>query len=178
MKRLKKGPELKMPELKVPPFLVDLYWDLRDRRLLPLVALVVVAIVAVPFLLGGGSEELAPPAFCGHRDVAAPTREAAEAASLTVVQAKPGLRDYRKRLAGRKPTDPFKQRYTAPRLRARNSGRRKNPRVRSSSTSTITTELEQRLDRRHGDHRPTTRRPSTSPAERTPPNGGDRGHRT
>jgi len=41
MKRLKGGPELKMPELKMPPFLVDLYLDLRDRRLLPLVAFVV-----------------------------------------------------------------------------------------------------------------------------------------
>ena len=39
----------------MPPFLVDLYYDLRDRRLLPLLALVLVAIVAVPFLLGGGS---------------------------------------------------------------------------------------------------------------------------
>ena len=46
-----------MPELKVPDFLRDLYYDLRDRRLLPLVALVIVAIVAVPFLLGGGSKE-------------------------------------------------------------------------------------------------------------------------
>lgn len=51
-----KGPELKMPEMKVPTFLSDLYWDLHDRRLLPLVALIVVAIVAVPFLLGGTRE--------------------------------------------------------------------------------------------------------------------------
>ena len=55
MKRLKAGPELKMPDLKMPQFLVDLYWDLRDRRLLPLVGLVLVAIVAVPFLLGGSN---------------------------------------------------------------------------------------------------------------------------
>ncbi len=57
MKRV--GPELKMPDLKnakVPPFLSDLYYDLHDRRLLPLVGLVLVAIVAVPFLLGGGSD--------------------------------------------------------------------------------------------------------------------------
>jgi len=61
MKRLKKGPELKLSELKVPPFLTDLYYDLRDRRLLPLVALVVVAIFAVPFLLGGESTKPATP---------------------------------------------------------------------------------------------------------------------
>ena len=30
MNMLKKGPELKMPELKVPDFLLDLYYDLRD----------------------------------------------------------------------------------------------------------------------------------------------------
>ena len=41
VKRL--GPELKMPKFKggqtkVPPFLSDLYYDLRDRRLLPVVA--------------------------------------------------------------------------------------------------------------------------------------------
>jgi hypothetical protein len=114
MKRL--GPELKMPklnksDLKMPPFLVDLYWDLRDRRLLPLVALVLVAIVAAPFLLSGGSEKEAPPLAGAASAVAEP---ASESSTLTVVEAKPGLRDYRKRLARRSPTDPFKQRYTAP----------------------------------------------------------------
>ena len=114
MKRLKRGPELKVPELKVPQFVSDLYWDLRDRRLLPLIALAVVALVAVPFLLGGGSES--PPAKPSGIATSNGGREAAEAASLTVVQARPGLRDYRKRLDGRRPTDPFVQRYTAPSL--------------------------------------------------------------
>jgi hypothetical protein len=113
MKRLKKGPELKMPELKVPTFVSDLFYDLHDRRLLAPIVLAVVAIAAVPFLLGGGSET--PPAKTpGGIATPSPTQGAAQAASLTVVQAKPGLRDYRKRLAGRKPTDPFEQRYTAP----------------------------------------------------------------
>ena len=61
MKRV--GPELKMPDLKnvkVPRFVTDLYQDLVDRRLLPLVALILVAIVAVPFLLGGSEEPPAP----------------------------------------------------------------------------------------------------------------------
>ena len=113
MKRL--GPELKMPELKAPAFLVDLYWDLRDRRLLPLVALVVVAIVAVPFLLGGDSEE-EPAGLPSPQASEAPAAGAssAEAARLTVVEAKPGLRDYRKRLQGRTPTDPFEQRHAGP----------------------------------------------------------------
>jgi hypothetical protein len=108
MKRLK-GPDLKMPEVKVPPLLADVYYDLRDRRLLPLAALVVVAIAAVPFLLGD-SEEVPPPGAAAVSPEA--EQEGLEGASLTVVEAKPGLRDYRKRLRRRTPTDPFKQRYT------------------------------------------------------------------
>lgn len=113
MKRLKAGPELKMPDLKVPDFLVDLYWDLRDRRLLPLVALAIVAIVAVPFLLGGSEkEEEGASAVAGASSVPSPEPAGAK---LTVVEAKPGLRDYRKRLREH-PTDPFVQRYTSPQL--------------------------------------------------------------
>jgi hypothetical protein len=95
-----KGPDLKMPELKAPAFLADLYYDLRDRRLLPLV---LVAIAAVPFLLGGDPEKSGPPRI-------GPVPEgAANASQLMVVPATPGLRDYRKRLQGRSPKDPFGQ---------------------------------------------------------------------
>jgi hypothetical protein len=142
MKRLKAGPELKMPDLKVPPFLVDLYWDLRDRRLLPLVGLAIVAIVAVPFLLGGGStEEEAPPAVAGASS--APSPEAA-GVKLTVVEAKPGLRDYRKRLREERPTDPFVQRYTAPQLKGSElggGGEEASSSSTSTSTSTSTTKV-------------------------------------
>ncbi len=110
MKRL--GPELKVPELKVPDFLADLYWDLRERRLLPLVALLIVGIVAVPFLFGDDSEEepvvAASPPSAGA--------SSAGTARLAVVEAKPGLRDYRKRLDDRTPTDPFEQRHAGPLL--------------------------------------------------------------
>jgi len=109
MKRL--GPELKMPDVKVPPFLADVYYDLRERRLLPLVALVVVAIAAVPFLLGS-SEEPLPPDTTAESAAEAAEQEIADDSTLTVVEAHPGLRDYRERLRGRIPTDPFKQRYT------------------------------------------------------------------
>jgi hypothetical protein len=110
VKRL--GPELKMPDLKnvkVPTFASDVYKDLRDRRLLPVVALVVVAILAVPFLLGGDAEEPVPvPEPPATADL--PGGQA-DGAGLTVVESQPGLRDYRKRLDGRSPTDPFKQQY-------------------------------------------------------------------
>jgi hypothetical protein len=111
MKRLG-GPDLKMPALKVPPFLADLYYDLLDRRLLPLVALAVVAIAAAPFLLGGDSEEEPPSAVPDA--IAGASALDGDSPTLAVVEAKPGLRDYRKRLKGRTPTDPFKQRYTGP----------------------------------------------------------------
>lgn len=112
MKKLK-GPELKMPDLKAPTFLTDLFYDLRDRRLLPLVALVVVAIAAVPILLGGDAEEL-PVTATGAGAAEALETGGAKASSLTVVEATPGLRDYRKRLRGRVPTDPFVQKFTGP----------------------------------------------------------------
>jgi hypothetical protein len=102
-----------MPELKVPPFARDLYWDLRDRRLLPLVALVLVAIVAAPFLLSGDSEEVPPPASTAAPPPVAGA-SATPTAKLTVVEARPGLRDYRKRLKARTPRDPFEQRYSGP----------------------------------------------------------------
>lgn len=106
-----KMPDLKMPDVKVPAFLSDLYYDLRDRRLLPLVALVAVAIAAVPFLLGGDSEETNMPA--PRADATAPGSSPAKASQLTVVEATPGLRDYHQRLGDRSPTNPFKQRYTS-----------------------------------------------------------------
>lgn len=125
MNWLKKGPQLRMPKLKrpslgesgqkrpgikPPAFLADLYYDLRDRRLLLPLALVVVAIAAVPFLLGDAEPvELPPPVAAG---VGVEKTEGATA-SLAVVEAKPGLRDYRKRLDGRTATNPFKQRYTS-----------------------------------------------------------------
>jgi hypothetical protein len=136
MKRLK-GPELKLSDLKMPPVLSDLYWDLRERRLLPLIALAVVAIAAVPFLLGGGSEEEAVEA--GASAGAVPAQPAGpQAARLTVVEAKPGLRDYRKRLAARTPTDPFKQRYTAPSVEGAELGSSSEG-SSSSVSSTVTT---------------------------------------
>jgi hypothetical protein len=108
-----KGPELKLSELKAPVVLRDLYWDLRDRRLLPLVGLVVVAIAAAPFLLGGGSKEApeppAPAPIAGG--------VAHESATLTVLPAEPGLREPSKRLAGLAAKDPFRQHYTGPVLK-------------------------------------------------------------
>jgi hypothetical protein len=91
--------------IKAPKFATDLYGDLRDRRLLPLIALLLVAILAVPFLLGGDDEE-APP-------VATPAQSSNPAdstsASFSVVPAEPGLRVPDKRLGYRQARDPFQR---------------------------------------------------------------------
>jgi hypothetical protein len=142
VKRLKAGPELKMPDLKnlkAPKPLVDLYWDLRDRHLLPVVGLVLVAIVAVPFLLSEGSKQQPPPA---SPLTTAPSPEPVAGTSssrLTVVQAEPGLRDYRKRLKDDSPTNPFKQRFTSPASNGAGGEGSGSTSTSTTSTSTVTT---------------------------------------
>lgn len=108
MNMLKKGPELKVPQLKVPDFLLDLYYDLKERHLLPLVAILLVALIALPIVLSksSSSEEAEEAAAVATPSAAAP------ASSLVVAQAAPGLREYRRRLAGRTAKDPFVQRFT------------------------------------------------------------------
>jgi hypothetical protein len=89
--------------VKAPKIVTDLYVDLRDRRLLPLVAVLLVAIVAAPILLGNTSEsepEAAPV-------VGSPGTQ--RDASFEVVPAEAGLRDYHKRLGHRQARDPFAQ---------------------------------------------------------------------
>ncbi|HET8956517.1 MAG TPA: hypothetical protein VFN18_12740 [Solirubrobacterales bacterium] len=130
MKRL--GPELKMPKGQVPPVLRDLYLDLRDRRLLPLLALVVVAIVAVPFLLSEGSE--GPSVYPGGRVAVGAGGDSKEAA-LTVAKATPGLRDYRRRLNRRDPRNPFRQHYTSPVLKGAELSESDTSESSSSSTT-------------------------------------------
>ena len=100
----KKGPEIKMPDLKVPDFLFDIYYDLRERHLLPLVALLLVAIVAAPIVLSqsSGSES-------GEEEAAVATPSVApSSAGELIAKSAPGLRDYRRRLGDRSSTDPFR----------------------------------------------------------------------
>ena len=104
MKKPKQTPS--MPALKVPKIARDLYADLRDRRLLALVAVLVVAIAAVPFLLAGkGEEQPAEPATPAFAPESSP---GVAAASFSVIPANPGLRDYERRLGHRQARDPFK----------------------------------------------------------------------
>lgn len=106
---LKKGPELKLPDLKVPGFLLDVYYDLKERHLLPLVAILLVALVALPIVLSKSSDSEAEEAGSA---IATPST-AAPTSSLVVAQATPGLRAYHRRLAGRTAKNPFKSRGTS-----------------------------------------------------------------
>jgi hypothetical protein len=111
MNMLKKGPELKLQDLKVPDFLLDIYYDLRERHLLPLVAILLVALVALPIVLSGGSSDAETDE---SESVAIATPSTVQTSKLVVAKAAPGLRDYRRRLAKRHAQDPFVQQYASP----------------------------------------------------------------
>jgi hypothetical protein len=90
--------------MKAPGFLTDLYGDLRDRKLLPLVAILLVAIVALPFLLSSNPEPPPP-----NDDAVLAAQAAAEDVPSipAVLAADPGLRDYRERLSRLSEKNPF-----------------------------------------------------------------------
>lgn len=140
MNMLKKGPELKMPEIKVPDFLLDIYYDLKERHLLPLVAILLVAIVALPIVLSSGSDSEA------EEEVAAATPSTAVPTSkLVVAKAAPGLRDYKRRLKGNTAKDPFKQQFAGGEGKGENgvgsaTGAEESSVTIESSETTTTTE--------------------------------------
>ena len=107
-----KRPDLKLPEVKVPGFLGDLFNDLRDRHLLPLVGLLLIAIVVVPFALkssGGSDSGDRGRRGGGGRSRVAAAGGAPQATAFT--GSVTGLRDYRRRLRNLTAKDPFKQQY-------------------------------------------------------------------
>jgi hypothetical protein len=130
--------QLKMPEIRMPVFLLDLFYDLRERRLLPLVALILVALVAAPFLLsdsgsdsGEGSEQAPPAGASASR---------ASSAQLTVVKTDHGLREPRKRLGHLSPKDPFHQQYTGPAQGTAQVAQTSTPTTETSTPTTVTSD--------------------------------------
>lgn len=101
----------KGPEIKMPGFIRDLYGDLRDRRLLPVVALLLAAAVAVPFLLGKSTPEFT--ATAGQTGVAVATDDTGKLVAVTA-ETDPGVRDYSNRLSGKGGGNPFKEKYKSP----------------------------------------------------------------
>ena len=94
-----------MKPWKIQKFFGDIVYDLRSRGLLPVVALLVVAMVAVPMLLtrGGGAS------VSSSSQPAATAETPPEAEQAVVSYSPPGLRDYKKRLDGLSPKNPFHQ---------------------------------------------------------------------
>jgi hypothetical protein len=135
MNFLKKGPDLKLSEIKVPGFLKDVYHDLKDRHLLPVAAVLLVAIFAVPIAISGGSsaEEAAPGAVGAGASQSSITATSGE----LVAEAAPGLRDYRRRLDHQKATDPFKAKPTSSEQTTGAAGGEAEPKSGSSGSSSV-----------------------------------------
>lgn len=111
MNFFKKGPEIKLSSIKVPGPVQDVYYDLKDRHLLPLAAVLLLAIVIVPFALSKSSSN--PTTGVAEESPVAATSSATAGSSGEVLVAKsaPGLRDYKRRLSHLKSKNPFRQQY-------------------------------------------------------------------
>ena len=101
-------PKAAQTQVRVPRAVEDLYRDMRDRRLLLPALALIVAIVAVPFLLTTPKEPAPVPA-------AFQPPEGSEAVAPAVLaEEEVGVRDYRKRLDELKSKNPFADSFTLP----------------------------------------------------------------
>ena len=89
----------------------NVYRDLRDRRLLSIAIVLVVAIVAVPFLIKGEGDPRSRRQLAG--DAAASVAGRARSSTPVVLTEQPVLRDFRERLDRYRTQNPFKQQLTA-----------------------------------------------------------------
>ena len=98
-----------MSGIQSPQILTDLYRDLRDRRLLPLVLVLVVGMVVVPVALKSSANPVPPTPL-------PPVNTAANAKAPTepITVSNPGVRDYKQRLSGDSSKDPFVQQFQVP----------------------------------------------------------------
>jgi hypothetical protein len=96
-----------MKQWKLRKFFGDVVYDLRNRGLLPVVAFLLIAMVAVPVIISRGGSDTASSA-----QLAGATAEQAPETKQAVVSYNPGVRDYQKRLDGQSAQDPFHQRFS------------------------------------------------------------------
>lgn len=102
--------------MKVPDVVLNVYRDLRDRRMLSIAIVLIVAIIAVPFLLGGGGgEEAVPPPSTA---ITQAPFEGSEQLDPVVLAEAPGLRDFRQRLADYRSHNPFRVKLSEKERRA------------------------------------------------------------
>jgi hypothetical protein len=100
MKLPKSQSKIELSKLNVPKPARDVYRELRGQHLLPLVALLIASLIAVPLLFGESPDAQSPPAK-------AITATSSTAPTLTATTWNPGLRKYQNRLSYRHPSDPF-----------------------------------------------------------------------
>jgi len=96
---------------KIQKFFGDVVYDLRSRRLLPVVILLVLALVAVPVLIsqtGNGSSNASIKPASGSAN-AVPETERAVMAYLPS-----GIRNYKKRLDDQSAKNPFRDQFSQP----------------------------------------------------------------
>jgi hypothetical protein len=98
-----------MNSIQSPQILTDLYRDLRDRRLLPLVVVLVMGMIIVPITL---SKPASPPPPTPLPPVNTAANPNAPTEPITI--SNPGVRDYKKRLSGDISKDPFVQEFVIP----------------------------------------------------------------
>jgi hypothetical protein len=99
-----------MKSWKIQKFFGDIVYDLRNRGLLPVVVLLLVAIVAIPVVITRGGSDSAPIANTAALQEAAANAPEAQSA---VVAYNPGLRKYQDRLDKLTAKDPFEQQFSA-----------------------------------------------------------------
>lgn len=97
--------------MKIPAPLNQLFNDLRERKLLPIVALLAVGVIAVPLLLGGGSDPVPPPPVAAGSAALNEGAPGAKELEPVVLAEAPGLREYQTRLEPFQSRNPFKQQY-------------------------------------------------------------------
>jgi hypothetical protein len=118
-----------MRDSRAPQFMHDLFGDLRDRHLLPIVAVLLLGVAAMPFLLAAPAPKPESPE--PSPDLATETNAGVD--NVTVVSADTQVRDYRKRLPSRE-KNPFVQKFTGPQLKGSQLGESATTTVPSSSS--------------------------------------------
>jgi hypothetical protein len=125
-----------MSTIQTPPFLNNLYRDMRDRRLLLPALALVAALIAVPVALSRSSGTTASPGPAASMAGDGSGPEAATSPAVLTEQL--GVTDYRKRLEELNSKNPFRQQFTAvprsTRQGATSSGQ--TPSTGSSASST------------------------------------------
>lgn len=95
-----------MKSWRIQKFFGDVVYDLRNRGLLPVVILLIVAMVAVPLLISRGSSGSGP-----TLQPTANTKPAPEAQTAVLAYNPSGIRNYKSRLNDLSSKDPFRMQF-------------------------------------------------------------------